>query len=241
MWQQVHASVDFIYIVHQTESLRTSWDLTAISYPAGPQVAKYTLLLFVWPACSISAFSPSKEWPLILLWEGSMEPRRGKRHLAGIIHLGEIQFLAPETDCLVSVWALMMTRFQVSTCVLLHWSVWWSCWEGISNSRTLSYFHSLSALISIEIFLIARCYHLNHLCFTYCKIDVHVCCLVFFLWFSNLYFCIKTFIGKGANCKIWSKFKFKSNNIRSNITTDCGRIVRWCLVFFVVSKNRIYA
>ena len=82
------ASVVFIYFVHQTESLRTPCHLMAISSPAGPQVAKYTLLLFVWPACSILAFSPSAEQPLILLWEGSMESRRAKRHLAGISHLG---------------------------------------------------------------------------------------------------------------------------------------------------------
>lgn len=121
-----------------------------ISYPAGPQVAKYTLLLFVCSARSILAFSPSTKWPLILLWEGSMESRRGKRHLAGIISLGWIQLLAPETECLSSVWALMMTLFQVSTCVLLFWSVRWPCWEGISNSRALSSFHSLSRLISTE-------------------------------------------------------------------------------------------
>lgn len=82
------ASVVFIYFAHQTESLRTRCHLMAVSSPAGPQVAKYTLLLFVWPACSILARSPSAEWPLILLWEGSMKSRRAKRHLAGISHLG---------------------------------------------------------------------------------------------------------------------------------------------------------
>lgn len=52
------ASVVFIYFV-RAESPRTSCLLANVSHPAGPQVAKYTLLLFVRSARSILAFSPS--------------------------------------------------------------------------------------------------------------------------------------------------------------------------------------
>lgn len=99
-------SVVFIYFVHQTDSLRTSCHLMAMHYPAGLQVAKYTLLLFVWPAFLILALSPSMEWSVILLWEGSKKSRWAKSHLAAIIRLGYIQLLA--------VWFL----FE-------HW--WWHC------------------------------------------------------------------------------------------------------------------
>lgn len=53
------ASVVFIYFVHRAESPRTSCLLATVSHPAGPQVAKYTLFLFVWfDRRSILAFSP---------------------------------------------------------------------------------------------------------------------------------------------------------------------------------------
>lgn len=52
------ASVVFIYFVHRAESPRTSCLLATISHPAGPQVAKYTLFLFVRFAHSILVFSP---------------------------------------------------------------------------------------------------------------------------------------------------------------------------------------
>lgn len=134
------ASVVFIYLAFHAGSLRTSCHPMVISSPAGPQVAKLTLPLFARPACSILALPPSVEGTLILLWERTTESRGAKSHLAGVTHPGYIQLLAPETGCLVSGRVLMMTLFQVSTCVFLIWSVQRACWEGISNSRALPCF-----------------------------------------------------------------------------------------------------
>lgn len=62
------ASVVFIYFVHRAESPRTSCLLATVSHPAGPQVAKYTVSLFVRFARSILASSPSvKQIPDIVL------------------------------------------------------------------------------------------------------------------------------------------------------------------------------
>lgn len=108
-----NASAVFIHFVHLTKSLRTQCHLMAISSPAGPQVAKYTLLLFVWPACSILAFSPFAQRPLILLWEGSMESRR-LREKKGI-------WLAFPTLAKPSSWC----RGQTVSFPFEHW--WWHC------------------------------------------------------------------------------------------------------------------
>lgn len=62
------ASVVFSYFVHRAESPRTLCLLATVSHPAGPQVAKYTLFLFVWFARSILALSPSaKQIPYIVM------------------------------------------------------------------------------------------------------------------------------------------------------------------------------
>lgn len=60
------ASVVFIYLAHHTKSLRTPCHLIAISSPAGTQVAKYAVLLFVWSGCSILGVTPSTERSPIL-------------------------------------------------------------------------------------------------------------------------------------------------------------------------------
>lgn len=199
----------------------------AISSPAGPQVAKYTLLLFVWPACSILALSPSAEQPLILLWEERMESRRAKRHLAGISHPGWIQLMVPEPDCFFSVWALMMTPFQVSTCVLLLWSLLWPCREGISSSRTLSSFPSFSTLISIERLSGLQGVRIS-IFYAWPKIDVHMSvwleCLSSACAYSNIHSCIKILY----NYLLEVHEKFPKNKIYIN--KDIRVFVPWILI-----------
>lgn len=102
-----------------------------VSRPAGPQVAKYTLFLFVRFARSILTFFPQAKKDLWYCFERKVA-NQGKenRHLAGIIQPGRVWFLAAPAECLSSVWVWTMTLFQVPTCVLLRWSAWWPRWEG---------------------------------------------------------------------------------------------------------------
>lgn len=98
------ATVVFIYYVYRAEARRTLCLLATVSSPAGPQVAKYTLFLFIRFARSILAFTPPAKQISDIVKRGEWRIKEKERDIwPALFNLAESVSWAPRQNvCVLS-------------------------------------------------------------------------------------------------------------------------------------------